>query len=34
MKVIAIIQDHAEIKYILRHLVKVGRAPPVWTSPL
>ena len=28
MKVIAIIQDPEEIKHILRHLVKVGRAPP------
>jgi hypothetical protein len=28
MKVIAIIQDRDEIKHILRHLMKVGRAPP------
>jgi len=28
MKVIAIIQDPGEIKHILRHLIKVGRAPP------
>ena len=28
MRVIAIIQDQAEIKNILKHLVKKGRAPP------
>ena len=28
MKVIAVIQDIDEIKPILRHLIKVGRAPP------
>lgn len=28
MKVIAVIQDIDEIKHILRHLIKVGRAPP------
>ena len=28
MRVIAIIQDHAEITKILRHLAKLGRAPP------
>ena len=28
MKVIAVIQDTEEIKKILAHLVKVGRAPP------
>ena len=28
MRVIAIIQDHAEITKILQHLVKRGRAPP------
>ena len=28
MRVIAIIQDQAEITKILRHLVKLGRAPP------
>ena len=28
IRVIAIIQDHAEIKKILQHLVKQGRAPP------
>jgi Putative transposase. len=28
MKVIAVIQDIDEIKHILRHLIKIGRAPP------
>jgi hypothetical protein len=28
MKVIAVIQDTEEIRKILAHLVKVGRAPP------
>ncbi len=28
MKVVAIIQDPAEIRDILSHLVKIGRAPP------
>jgi hypothetical protein len=28
MKVIAVIQDLAEIRDILAHLVKTGRAPP------
>jgi hypothetical protein len=28
MKVIAVIQDTTEIKKILKHLKKVGRAPP------
>ena len=28
MKVIAVIQDPDEIKHILRHLIKIGRAPP------
>ena len=28
MKVIAVIQDTDEIKHILRHLIKIGRAPP------
>jgi len=28
MKVIAAIQDIDEIKHILRHLIKIGRAPP------
>ena len=28
MKVVAVITDPAEVKKILRHLVKVGRSPP------
>jgi hypothetical protein len=28
MKMIAVIQDPDEIKHILRHLIKIGRAPP------
>jgi hypothetical protein len=28
MKLIAIITDPAEVRKILRHLVKIGRAPP------
>jgi hypothetical protein len=28
MKVIAVIQDPDEIKHILRHLIKIGRARP------
>jgi len=28
MRVIAVIQDSAEIKRILKHLKKIGRAPP------
>jgi hypothetical protein len=28
MKVMAVIQDIDEIKHILRHLIKIGRAPP------
>jgi len=28
MKVIAIIEDPDELKRILRHLIKIGRAPP------
>ncbi len=28
MRVIAVIQDPDEIKHILRHLIKIGRAPP------
>ena len=28
MKVIAVIQDPDELKHILRHLIKIGRAPP------
>ena len=32
MKVIAVIQDSEEIKKILAHLVKVGRAPPGFDS--
>jgi hypothetical protein len=28
MKAIAVIQDPNEIKHILRHLIKIGRAPP------
>ena len=28
MRVIAVIQDLAEIKRILKHLKKIGRAPP------
>jgi hypothetical protein len=28
MKVVAIIQDPREIRDILAHLVKIGRAPP------
>jgi hypothetical protein len=28
MKTIAVIQDPDEIKHILRHLIKIGRAPP------
>jgi hypothetical protein len=40
MRVIAVMQDPVEIKHILRHLIKVGRAPPGldessvnWTAP-
>jgi len=29
MKVTAVIQDAAEIKRILKHLKKIGRAPPI-----
>ena len=28
MKIVAIIEDPAEIRRILRHLIKIGRAPP------
>ncbi len=28
MRVIAIIEDPDEIRHILRHLIKIGRAPP------
>jgi hypothetical protein len=28
MRVIAVIEDPDEIKHILRHLIKIGRAPP------
>jgi hypothetical protein len=28
IKVIAVIQDPDEIKHIVRHLIKIGRAPP------
>jgi hypothetical protein len=28
MKLIAVITDLAEVRGILRHLVKIGRAPP------
>ena len=28
MRVIAVIQDIDETKHILRHLIKIGRAPP------
>ena len=28
MKVIAVITDHDEVKKILKHLMKTGKAPP------
>jgi hypothetical protein len=28
MKLIAVITDPAEVRKILRHLIKIGRAPP------
>jgi hypothetical protein len=34
MKVVAVIQDPVEIRDILAHLVKIGRAPPGFDSAL
>ena len=35
MKIVAIIEDPAEIRLILCHLIKIARAPPgVWTSSI
>jgi len=34
MKVVAVIQDPAEIRDILNHLVKTGRAPPGFDTTL
>ena len=28
MKIVAVIQDPDEVRKILRHLIKIGRAPP------